>query len=150
MSDEATAVLVVEDEPLVRMLVADVLVEAGFRVIEAVNAEEALTILSARADVSVLLSDVDLPGGVHGYALARQVHHRWPQVEVLLTSGRKWPTAGDLPPGAAFLAKPCPNDVLVSYVQAAAARAIATRQGAPAGPNATSDDPTVIPFPKTG
>ena len=51
MSDEATAVLVVEDEPLVRMLVADVLVEAGFRVIEAVNADEALSILSARDDI---------------------------------------------------------------------------------------------------
>jgi DNA-binding NtrC family response regulator len=109
--------------------------------IYAVNVDEALTILGARADVSVLLSDVDLPGGAHGYDLARQVHEHWPRVELLLTSGRQWPTAGDVPPGAAFLAKPCPNDVLVSYVQAAAARVIASRQGAPASPDATSDDP---------
>jgi DNA-binding NtrC family response regulator len=149
MSDKPTAVLVVEDEPLVRMLVADVLVDAGFRVFAAVNADEALRILRAGVDISMLLSDVDLPGHFQGYDLARQVHERWPQVEVLLTSGRAWPSAGDLPPGAAFLAKPCRNDVLISYVQAAAERAAATRQRVPADPNAMADDPTAIRYSKT-
>jgi CheY-like chemotaxis protein len=59
---EATVVLIVEDEPLVRMLGNDVLTEAGFRVIEAVNATEALVLLEARPDIMVVVSDVELKG----------------------------------------------------------------------------------------
>ena len=70
-----------------------------------------------------MLSDVDMPPGPNGYELARRVHERWPTVEILVISGRQWPTEGDLPDEAAFLAKPMPNEVLVSYVKAAAERA---------------------------
>jgi len=143
-------VLLVEDEPLVRLLAADVLVEAKFRVIEAANAEEALTVLQAGVEVDVLLSDVEMPPGIDGYALARQVHERWPEIEILITSGREWPTEGDLPPGAAFLAKPCPNETLVSYVQSAAERARGARSARAAETSTgTAEDGTVVPFPKT-
>lgn len=116
-------VLLVEDEPLVRLVMADLLLESGFRVIEAANAAEALTVLEAGVQVSVLLADVDMPPGINGYELAHQVYARWPTIEVLVTSGRRWPGDGDLPPGAAFLAKPCPNDVIVAHVRSAAGRA---------------------------
>jgi len=142
MSDPPV-VLVVEDEPLIRILLSDLLSESGFRVLEAANATEALMILAADLDVRVMLTDVDMPPGLNGYELARQVHERWPGVGILVTSGRQWPTEGDLPEGAAFLAKPFPNEVLVSYVQAAAERTARAAED-----TAVEADGTVIPFPK--
>jgi DNA-binding NtrC family response regulator len=140
--------LLVEDEPLVRLVTADILIEADFRVIEAANADEALTVLNAKVEVDVLLSDVEMPPGVNGNALAQQVHERWPSTEILITSGREWPQAGDLPPGAAFLAKPCPSDTLVSYVRSAAERAQAARATRLA--EVDTADTTIVPFPKAG
>jgi DNA-binding NtrC family response regulator len=143
-------VLLVEDEPLVRLVTADILTEADFRVIETANTDEALTVLSAGVEVDVLLSDVEMPPGLNGYALARQVHEHWPSTEILITSGREWPRQGDLPPGAAFLAKPCPSETLVSYVRAAAERAQTARAGHSAETEADLADGTVVPFPKAG
>lgn len=144
-------VLLVEDEPLVRFVIADVLVEDNFRVIEAANAQEAITVLQAGVEVDVLLSDVEMPPGMNGYEMAQHVHAHWPAVQILVTSGREWPQEGDLPPGAAFLAKPCPNESLVTYVRAAAERARAARQTCvPTEGAAAREDGTVVPFPKTG
>jgi DNA-binding NtrC family response regulator len=142
MSDDASAVLVVEDEPLVRLFVGELLVDAGFRVIEAANASEALTILAAGLDVGVLLADVDMPPGINGYELSHEVHRRWPAIEILVTSGRRWPAEGDLPAGAAFLSKPCPNEAILAHVKSAMARARETRSKAAAD----KDDSTVVPF----
>ena len=139
--EDPSVVLLVEDEPLVRLVVAELLFEAGFRVIEAANAVEAVAVLDSGLGVDVVLSDVDMPPGIDGYDLAHEVRKRWPGVEVLVTSGRQWPGPGDLPAGVAFIAKPCPNDALVLHVSSAAERARATRAAAPAG--------NVIPFPKT-
>jgi CheY-like chemotaxis protein len=143
-------VLLVEDEPLVRLVAADILVDANFRVIEASNAEEALTVLRAGVEVDVLLSDVEMPPGLNGYELARHTHERWSTVEILITSGREWPREGDLPPGAAFLAKPCPSETLVSYVRSAAERAQTARATHPAPDAAEPADGTIVPFPKAG
>jgi DNA-binding response OmpR family regulator len=144
------AVLLVEDEPLVRLVLADVLMEADFHVIEASGAEEALKVLKASVRVDVLLSDVEMPPGINGYELARQVHQSWPCVEILITSGREWPRGDDLPPGAAFLAKPCPNATLVSHVQAAARRAQAARNLAMQQNKLDKAAPeTTIPMPRT-
>jgi CheY-like chemotaxis protein len=134
-------VLLVEDEPLVRLFMSELLLESGFRVIEAASAAEATTVLDAGMQVDVLLADVDMPPGINGYELAQQVHGRWPTIQILITSGRQWPGDGDLPPGAAFLAKPCPNDAVVSHVRAAADRSRAQRTSA-------SPEAQVIPFPK--
>jgi CheY-like chemotaxis protein len=142
MSDPVV-VLLVEDEPLVRIFLSERLVESGLRVLEAANAQAALTILGADLDVQVMLTDVDMPPGLNGYELARLVHERWPGVGILVTSGRHWPTDGDLPPGAAFLAKPMPNEVLVSSVRAAEERA--TRA---AKDTAVEVERTLVPFPR--
>ena len=141
-----SVVLVVEDEPLVRLLVSEVLTDSGFKVLEAANAGEALTILNAGIAVHVLYADVDMPPGINGYELAQQVHQGWPNVEILITSGRAWPGQGDLPAGAAFLAKPVPIEAMVSRVQSAADRARAAQGGAGDGDHAV--DGNVIAFPK--
>jgi two-component system, response regulator PdtaR len=109
-------VLVVEDEPLVRMLGHDVLSEAGFHVIEAANVTEALALLEARPDVLVVVSDVELKGE-NGFELAATVSQRWPRVGVILTSGRAAPGPGDLPNNAVFLPKPYPLAALVEQVK---------------------------------
>lgn len=78
-------VLLVEDEPLVRMTAADELDEAGFQVLEAKNADEALTLLEAHSDeVQVLFTDVDMLGSMDGMALAERVYQRWPHVLLLI------------------------------------------------------------------
>jgi CheY-like chemotaxis protein len=134
------AILLVEDEPLVRLVVSDLLLDAGFRVVEAANSAEALAVLEAGIPVTVLLADVDMPPGINGYELAREVHERWPAVEILITSGRQWPAEGDLPPGAAFLAKPCPNESIIAHIRSAIERSGLGRQ---------ADEGRVVPFPKT-
>jgi DNA-binding NtrC family response regulator len=143
-------ILLVEDEPLVRLVAADILMEAHFRVIEAADAEEALTVLRADVDVDVVLSDVEMPPGMNGYELAWQIHRNWPWMGILMSSGREWPRANDLPPGAAFLAKPYSYATLVSHVMAAAEKAQAAR--AVARPRSImeggADDPAP-PVPKT-
>ena len=110
-------VLLVEDEALVRMLGVDVLEEAGFEVIEAGNADEALRILEARSDVEVLFTDVDMPGSMDGLALARTVYARWPQVRVLIVSGKVRPGPTEVPPGGVFLGKPYEPAVLVRQLR---------------------------------
>ncbi len=143
-------VLLVEDEPLVRLVAADILVDANFRVIEASNAEEGLTVLRAGVEVDILLSDVEMPPGLNGYELARYIHERWPTVEIVVMSGREWPREGDLPPGAAFLAKPCPSETLVSLVRSAAERAQAARAARSAPAAAEPTEGMIVMFPKAG
>jgi CheY-like chemotaxis protein len=129
-------VLLAEDEPLLRLLTADLLTDAGCRVIEAASASVALAVLAAEADVDLLVADVDMPPGISGFELAREVARRWPGVEILITSGRASPSEGELPPGARFLAKPCPDDTLLSHVRLAAERARAPRSSGREAPPA--------------
>jgi two-component system, response regulator PdtaR len=133
----------VEDEPLVRLVAADILMEAQFCVIEAADAEEALTALKAEVDVDVVLSDVEMPPGMNGYDLARHIHRNWPTVGILVASGREWPRANDLPQGAVFMGKPYSHASLVSHVLAAAEKAQAAR--ALAKPQGETDDGAAAP-----
>jgi CheY-like chemotaxis protein len=122
MSDDQVSarpvVLVTEDEPLVRMLATDVLTEAGFKVFEAVSADEALTLLAARPDIQALVTDVNMPGSLDGFGLARTVRERWPGVGIIVLSGKMMPGPDDLPEAARFIAKPYPLAVLVREVRA--------------------------------
>jgi two-component system, response regulator PdtaR len=135
----------VEDEPLVRLVAADILMEAQFRVIEAADAEEALTVL--KSEVDVVLSDVEMPPGMNGYDLARHIHRNWPTVGLLVASGREWPRPHDLPPGAVFMGKPYSHATLVSHALAATENAQAAR--ALARPLGETDDGAAAPVPKT-
>jgi PAS domain S-box-containing protein len=93
--------LVVEDDPQVLALTVDVLAGLGYRVATATHAAEAMDILNADPDIDLLFSDVVMPGGVSGVALARQAHEKRPDLRVLLTSGfvgdRGVLGAGDFP-----------------------------------------------------
>jgi CheY-like chemotaxis protein len=101
-------VLVVDDEPLLRMDVAATLEEAGCHVLEAANADEALQMMERVAHIDLLVTDVQMPGSMDGIQLSAAVHSRWPDTEVMVTSGRIHPRAHELPPNVRFLAKPYP------------------------------------------
>lgn len=107
-------VLIVEDEALIRMTVAEDLTDAGFRMIEAVNADEALSILEQSTDVRAIFTDIDMPGSCDGVNLAHIVRRRWPTIEILMTSGRRWPTSAQLPTGIKFFPKPYSHDAIIS------------------------------------
>ncbi len=115
-SDKAV-VLVVEDEPFVRMMVFDLFADEGFEVLEAESADEALTIFSQRDDVSLLFTDVEMPGTLNGYALARWAFVHRPTVKTLIVSGRALPGAGDVPEGAFFVGKPFTHLDVMQRVQ---------------------------------
>lgn len=99
-----TVVLLVDDEPVIRMVASQGLEDAGFEVIEADCAESALEILKTRADVGVLFTDVNMPGALDGLDLARLVHERWPAIQLVLTSGRG--LSVPVPDDGRFVAKP--------------------------------------------
>ncbi|EIM26841.1 MULTISPECIES: response regulator [Microvirga] len=111
-------VLLVEDEPLVRLTQVDILREAGFWVLEAQDADEAFEILKERPEVSAVLTDVDMPGSLDGFEFARLVAQGWPEVGVLVISGKAFPDEGDLPPSATFIPKPVYPNVLVEQIEA--------------------------------
>lgn len=117
-SESRMVVLVVEDEPLVRIFIADFLDEAGFKVLEAANADEALTILTARPDVQAVVTDIEMPrGSMNGLELARTVQERWPGVGVVISSGRERPGPDDLSEKVAFLAKPYLPDTVITVIR---------------------------------
>lgn len=100
------AVLIVEDEPMVRLCAVETIEEAGFEVIEAANADEAIRILESRRDIRVVFTDVHMPGSMDGLKLAHAVRDRWPPIKIIVTSGRERVAAQDLPAGGRFFAKP--------------------------------------------
>src|SRR5918994_2601531 len=115
--EDPPVVLLVEDEPLVRMTATDELEEAGFHVLEAANADVALAVLVARSDeVRVLFTDVDMPGSMNGMALAEQVHRRWPHVLLLISSGYARPHPGEIPDHGQFIPKPYGAATLVRHI----------------------------------
>ena len=99
-------VLIVEDEFLLRLDAVDMIGGAGFEVIEAANADEAIEILEARRDIAVVFTDVQMPGSMDGLRLARAVRGRWPPIKIIATSGHVHVSDTDLPEGGRFLAKP--------------------------------------------
>lgn len=117
MTEPRAIVLLAEDEPLVRMFNADVLDEAEYQVIEATNGEEALTLFEARPDIQVVVTDVEMPGSINGFELARRVTKQRPFVGVLIVSGRVRPTDEELPDDSLFLAKPYTPPELLHGVQ---------------------------------
>jgi CheY-like chemotaxis protein len=110
----ATVVLVVEDEILVRMSIADHLRETGFEVLEAGNADEAIDILAARFDITIMFTDVDMPGSMDGLKLAAAVRHRWPPIRIVLTSGHHLVEDRHMPGEALFFRKPYNPERLIS------------------------------------
>ena len=110
-------ILIVEDEALVRLSAVDMFEDAGFRMIEAVNSEQALELLAADSDVQLLFTDVNMPGTIDGLALARQVRDRWPHIGIMIASGRQSPQPEELPAGSRFEQKPYNADTVVRHAR---------------------------------
>src|SRR6267142_3135475 len=105
-------VLIVEDELLLRMNAVDMIAAAGFEAIEAANADAAIEILESRLDITVVFTDIQMPGSMDGLKLARAIRGRWPPIKIVATSGRVSVSQDDLPEGGRFLPKPySPTDV---------------------------------------
>ena len=99
-------VLIVEDEFLIRMDAVDMVRGAGFDVVEAENADEAILILEDRRDITVVFTDIQMPGSMDGLKLAAAIRGRWPPIRIVATSGLLNIGTEDLPPGSRFLPKP--------------------------------------------
>jgi CheY-like chemotaxis protein len=103
---EKTVILVVEDEAIIRMGAVQMLEDAGFAVVEASNASDAMAILENRNDVRAVFTDVNMPGTLDGLRLARMVRGRWPPIHLIVTSGLLSLNDDELPTGGRFIRKP--------------------------------------------
>jgi CheY-like chemotaxis protein len=99
-------VLVVEDEPLLRMYAVSIVEDAGLEAIEASNADQAIAILERNANIRIIFTDIDMPGSMDGLKLAKAVRNRWPPVEIILTSGHVRVEHSDIPERGRFFPKP--------------------------------------------
>jgi two-component sensor histidine kinase len=114
---QSTNVLVVEDEMVLRMRAVDIVEDAGFTAVEAVNADQALSILESRSDISLLFSDIQMPGSMDGLKLAHAVHDRWPSIKIILVSGQIKVTDADKPADSRFFRKPLEEKQMVTELQ---------------------------------
>jgi two-component system, response regulator PdtaR len=109
-------VLIVEDETLLRMHAVEMIEEAGFDIVEAGNADEAISALEIRSDISVVFTDIQMPGSMDGLKLAAAVRSRWPPIKIIATSGRCAIREGDLPEDGLFLPKPYSSESISSML----------------------------------
>jgi CheY-like chemotaxis protein len=114
-------VLVVEDEPLLRMDTVDMVEEAGFCAVEAANAEQAIHLLENRSDIRIILSDIDMPPGMDGMTLVAMVRRRWPPIAIVLVSGHFASADVVIPEGGKFFSKPIRPAELVATLNRLAA-----------------------------
>ena len=110
-------VLVVEDEMMLRMRAVDIVEDAGFIPVEAVNADEALAILESRSDIELLFTDIQMPGSMDGLRLAHAVHERWPAIKIILVSGKLTPTDAEKPACSRFFGKPLEVKQMIAEMQ---------------------------------
>jgi len=99
-------VLIVEDEMMLRMRAVDIVEDAGYTPLEALDAAEAVAILESRSDVALMCTDIQMPGQMDGMGLAHAVHERWPTIGIIVVSGQLNLPHLDLPPGSRFFGKP--------------------------------------------
>ena len=113
-------VLIVEDDGVLRRLVTRVIAAAGFDVLEAANADEAMGKLERHARIRVVFTDVDMPGSMNGLVLASAIRDRWPPMKIIIASGQR-PSDYELPTRGVFLSKPYDGDMLVDTLRTMAA-----------------------------
>ena len=106
MNRPSPSILVVEDEALLLITISDELRDAGFTVYEATSADHAIKLLETHPEISILFTDIDMPGSMDGLKLSAAVRHRWPPVKIIVTSGKQEPEATTMPQGSLFMAKP--------------------------------------------
>lgn len=115
--EAAPSALVVDDNAVLLLHATQILEEAGFSTLTAHNGDAALKVLEKHADKVVLLfTDVEMPGSLDGFELARTAASFWPNLGILVASGQVVPQEGDLPAGAIFVAKPFSANVIYDRV----------------------------------
>jgi CheY-like chemotaxis protein len=110
--------LVVDDDALILMHACDILEGAGFRFQEAASGDEAVRLLETQSEAIILLfTDVEMPGSMNGFELAKLVALRWPDIEIVVASGRVPPRQGDMPDKATFIEKPFTNEMVDNHLR---------------------------------
>src|SRR5947209_916474 len=140
-STEVPNVLVVEDEMVLRMRAVDIVEDAGFCPVEAVNADEAMSILESRSDISLLFTDIQMPGSMDGLKLAHAVHDRWPAIKIILVSGQVNPSDAERPVDSRFFGKPLSVERMITELQAMVGAGTLILQSGPVIANGSSSAP---------
>jgi CheY-like chemotaxis protein len=117
LPDIPAVVLVVEDEMLLRMRAVEMVEEAGFTSVEAVDADQAVAILESRSDIALLFTDIQMPGSMDGLKLAHAVRKRWPPIKIILVSGQLKLADLELPADSRFFGKPLEAKVMIAQMR---------------------------------
>ena len=116
--DNAPYALVVDDDLLIRMDAMAILTEAGFRVFEADHGDAAFDFLQLwQSEIVLLFTDVQMPGELDGFALARRVAELWPHISIVVASGHATPGLGSMPEKARFIDKPFSAELVQAHVR---------------------------------
>jgi CheY-like chemotaxis protein len=110
-------VLIVEDEMLLRMRAVDMVEDAGYIPLEAVDADEAVAILESRSDIALMFTDIQMPGSMDGLKLAHAVHERWPPIKIILVSGQLRPAMVEIPADSRFFGKPLEAEEMIAEMR---------------------------------
>ena len=111
-------VLIVEDDFMLRMRAVDIVEDAGYTPVEAVDADEAFAIIQSRSsDIALLFTDIQMPGSMSGLQLALAVHERWPAIKIILASGQLKLTKSEIPENSRFFGKPLDSVEMVAEIR---------------------------------
>jgi CheY-like chemotaxis protein len=116
LTDYSKRVLVVEDDFLIRMVMADRLRDSGFQVVEAATADDAVTILDSDNSVAIVFTDIDMPGSMDGIQLTLVIRTRWPAIKVVIASGHAMRDGRNIPADTKFFPKPYDLDEVAQFV----------------------------------
>lgn len=110
-------VLVIEDEPVLRIDALDMVAQAGFEAVEAMSVDDAIHILETRPDIRIVYMDLDMPRGIKGIELAATIRSRWPPIEIVLTAAFFTEEDLILPARAEFYPKPVQRDEVIAAMR---------------------------------
>ena len=116
MSSSKPVVLVVEDDPIIRLGAVDLVENAGCEALEASDADKAIEILEARPDIRLVFTDIDMPGSMDGLKLSHYVRDRWPPIHIIVASGKAIIKESQLPSGARFFPKPYMDEPIADAI----------------------------------
>lgn len=110
--------VVVDDDVLILMHISDILADAGFQTLEASNGDDAKALIDEKGNgIALLFTDVQMPGSLDGFALARHVADHWPEIEIVVASGLLKPQPGDMPARGTFISKPFSAEVVRDHLR---------------------------------
>ena len=102
---------------LLRMRAVEMVEDAGFTSVEAVDADQAIAILESRSDIALLFTDIQMPGSMDGLRLAHAVRKRWPPIKIILVSGQLKLADLELPADSRFFGKPLEAKVMIAQMR---------------------------------